>query len=63
MNDPFNPYAAPQESPEPESVDRVVPAGRGARFVNFIIDYVAQMAISIVFSVAVLIVFGLIVLS
>lgn len=50
MNESTNPYASPKSlSSEAEGVMRhaVVPAGRGLRFLNFVIDYIAQTVIGI----------------
>lgn len=49
MNDPINPYAATDLSNEPIPIKAaVVPAGRGLRLANLIIDYFAQSALGFV---------------
>lgn len=61
MSEPLNPYAAPSgsqhESHEPV-FNVVVPAGQGARFLNLIIDYFAQMGITFAFGVIVVVIAG-----
>ena len=59
MSEPLNPYAAPSTSQD-ESNDPhlVVPAGQGARLLNFLIDYFVQVAISFLFGVVVVVIGG-----
>lgn len=61
MNDPVNPYSVTTETSAfqdgiPSSP--VIPAGKGARFVNFIIDYFVQTAIGFVFGFTVVLIGG-----
>lgn len=61
MSDGLNPYAPPAEwSPAPTEdvpTQRLVMAGRGVRFANLIIDYVAQLVVAFMLGVA-LVLFG-----
>jgi len=55
MNDPLNPYSPPsgqQHQPVDSVPSAVVPAGQGARFANFIIDYIVQFAFGLAFGFA-----------
>ncbi|HBE69032.1 MAG TPA: RDD family protein [Planctomycetaceae bacterium] len=57
MNETQNPYAAPPEhhDPVPQSI---VHASQGARFLNFLIDYFAQIGIGFVFMAAAILIGG-----
>lgn len=62
MSESLNPYAPPSGSPdvlqEQPSNAAIVPAGQGTRFLNFIIDYVAQTAIGFAVGVAFVVIGG-----
>jgi uncharacterized RDD family membrane protein YckC len=62
MNEPENPYASPSAPHHPsDQLDvrqPVTPAGRGARFANLIIDYLAQVAIGFVLGIVVVVIGG-----
>jgi uncharacterized RDD family membrane protein YckC len=61
MNEPRNPYAAPSASlhaSEQSDVLPPTPAGQGARFANFVIDYLAQLAIGFVVGVLIMVIGG-----
>ncbi len=68
MDDPNNPYAAgaspplAQEADSPtltqQSDSSTIPAGQGARFANFIVDYIAQAFLGFAFGVVLVIVGG-----
>ncbi|GAA5505351.1 RDD family protein [Novipirellula caenicola] len=62
MNEPLNPYAASTATlaePAAYLVDgEVVPAGKGLRLANFLIDYIMQFVVSFVFGAIIVLVGG-----
>ena len=59
MHESQNPYAPPQHDYDQLDVPQaVIPAGQGARFVNLVIDYFAQMAISFVLGIVIVVLGG-----
>ena len=62
MNEPQNPYAAPTSPPSAFGLidvgQGIRPAGQGARFANFVIDYFAQSAVGFVVGIAIVAIGG-----
>ena len=60
MNDPLNPYASPtaRQQQSDTIAHAIIPAGKGARFANLIIDYVAQLALSFVLGIVIVVIGG-----
>lgn len=62
MDEQENPYSAPTAaSDQPQQfVDgtNLTPAGQGARFLNFLIDYLAQYAVAFAFGIVVVVIGG-----